>query len=148
MRGTRPVLPLSLPQGQLSHTPVNSVNNAMLFRQGAGPALWSATEYERQNQFALVLQLVRRRPKSVQPYLLPLVVTGVKDINTDHGRGSAMGQDMALGSRPSPNNTMALDGKQATSAYSSPSFSLWIYLCPRDMNHSVSLSFHSPPHIC
>lgn len=148
MRGTGPVLPLSLPQGQLAHTPVNSVSNAMLFRQGAGPALWSATEYERQNQFALVLQLVRRRPKSVQPYLLPLVVTGVKDINTDHGRGSAMGQDMALGSRPSPNNTMALDGKQATSAYASPPSSLWIYLCPRDMNRSVSLSFHSPPHIC
>lgn len=57
MSGRGPVLPLSLPQGQLAHTPANSVSNAMLFRQGTGPALWSATEGERQNQFSLVLQL-------------------------------------------------------------------------------------------
>lgn len=55
---------------------------------------------------------MRGRPKSVQPYPLPSVVTGAKNINTDYGCGRATGPDMTLGSRPSPNNTMALDVKQ------------------------------------
>lgn len=68
----------------------------------------------------------------------PLVVTGVKDINTDYSSRRALGSSLG------PNITMAPGGNS-----SSPHLPLQICLCPQDMKHSpfLCLSFPTLHHI-
>lgn len=80
------------PQGQLYCVP----------RQGAGLVLPSVAACEGQGELCAALSS------------LFLVVTGARDLNTDHSCGRATDTHMALGSGLGPDVTMALGDKQAT----------------------------------
>lgn len=74
------------PSGQARPCLTNRVISLLLSKRGVGTSLSSASSGERRGQFSLMLQPVRGRTDSVQPYPpLPFVKSGVLDINTDRG---------------------------------------------------------------